>query len=180
MSSNSLFSSQHFNKQVFRNLNAIINIWYGLEFASALRLQQSSRNMAQKLLLFSIISVLILQCYSGIFGYNQLKSVNFINKLNRILDLAKLFSSSFEKKGARFSTTSSDSVDREILDLSERLFDASTNIFNQVRVNLQSRTRSSDVRDDAPAQYEFRAMFHSSDFNLSHFNTVFWMSVSPL
>lgn len=180
MSSNSLFSSQHFNKQVFWNLNAIINIWYGLEFASALRLQQSSRNMAQKLLLFSIISVLILQCYSGIFGYNQLKSVNFINKLNRILDLAKLFSSSFEKKGARFSTTSSDSVDREILDLSERLFDASTNIFNQVRVNLQSRTRSSDVRDDAPAQYEFRAMFHSSDFNLSHFNTVFWMSVSPL
>lgn len=102
VSSNSLFSSQHFNKQVFWNLNAIINIWYGLEFASALRLQQSSRNMAQKLLLFSIISVLILQCYSGIFGYNQLKSVNFNNKLNRILDLAKLFSSSFKKKAQDF------------------------------------------------------------------------------
>lgn len=45
-----------------------------------------------------------------------------------------------------------DRVDDDILALSERLFDASTpNIFNHITVNLQSRTRSSALNDDAPA-----------------------------
>lgn len=103
----------------------------------------------------------------------KLQCVNYL-KLNQILDRIEFFD--FIQKGARFSATSSDPVDREILDLSESLFDASRpNIFNQVGVNLQSRTRSSDVRDDAPDPYEFRILLYSSDFNLSHLNIDFWM-----
>ncbi|XP_031621481.1 poly(U)-specific endoribonuclease homolog [Contarinia nasturtii] len=45
-----------------------------------------------------------------------------------------------------------DAVDNEISELSERLFDASTpNILSRVKVNLQGRTTSSALTDEAPA-----------------------------
>lgn len=46
-------------------------------------------------------------------------------------------------------------VDKEIMELSEKLFSASSpNIFNQIRINLQEKTRSYSKYDDAAAPYE--------------------------
>lgn len=54
--------------------------------------------------------------------------------------------------GARSTSRTPDAIDAEILALSERLFEASTpNIFNQITVNIQRRTYSSALVDDAPA-----------------------------
>lgn len=52
----------------------------------------------------------------------------------------------------RPSSPPRDAIDTEILSLSERLFEASTpNIFNELTINLQRRTYSSALTDEAPA-----------------------------
>lgn len=48
-----------------------------------------------------------------------------------------------------------DAIDTEIMALTERIFDASSpNLFSQINVNLQRRTYSSSLVDDAPAPYD--------------------------
>lgn len=108
-------------------------------------------------LFYLFICCLFVQCQAGkrfiLFSVSQFVFIFFTN-FKRDFFLTKIISAP-------------DAVDIEISALTESMFQASTpNLFNEITVNLQRKTYSSSLVDDAPSPY----VIYSHPFSIKMVN----------